>query len=109
MTGEGYAKILDLTTMEWDSIEDFMSKYDHRVDRINAAERLALWNKCNTIGSLYREGMLDLKTIYTSSGGIIRNVWGKFKPIIEYYRETDFDAKAYEDFEYLAKQLEEYS
>jgi hypothetical protein len=108
MTGEGYGKILDLTSMEWDNIEDFMSKYDHRVDRDNAARRMALWNTCNTIGSLYREGMLDLKTIFTSSGGIINSIWIKFKPIIEYYRETDYTDKAYEDFEYLAKQLEQY-
>ena len=106
MTGEGYREILGLMSLEWDSIEDFISKYDHRVDRDNAARRMALWNTFNTIGSLYREGMLDLKTIYTSSEDIIYIVWNKFKPIIEYYRGTDYSDNAYEDFEYLAKQLE---
>jgi hypothetical protein len=106
MTGEGYSEILDLMSLKWDSTEDFMNKYDHRVDRDGAARRMALWNSFNTIGSLYREGMLDLKTIYTSSEDIIFLVWNKFKPIIEYYRGTDYSDNAYEDFEYLAKQLE---
>ena len=105
MTGEGYREILDLMSLEWDSVEDFIKKYDHRVDRDNAARRMALWNTCNTIGSLYREGMLDLKTIYTSSEDIIFIIWNKFKPIIEYYRGTDYSDNAYEDFEYLAKEL----
>ena len=90
MTREGYENIMEILSMEWDSIEDFMNKYDHRVDRNYAARRMALWNTCNTLGYLYREGSLDLKTIYSASGGIIINIWNKFKPIIEYYRSTDF-------------------
>jgi hypothetical protein len=106
MTGEGYRNIMELTGMQWDSLDDFMQKYDHRVNRENAAKRIALWNTCNTIGGLYRDGMLDLKTVYNSSGGIICNIWYKFKPIIEYYRITDYDDIAYKDFEYLASELE---
>ena len=107
MTREGYENIMEILSMEWDSIEDFMSKYDHRVDRSYAARRMALWNTCNTLGYLYREGSLDLKTIYSASGGIIINIWNKFKPIIEYYRSNDFPENAYEDFEFLAKDLED--
>jgi hypothetical protein len=36
-------------------------------------------------------------------------IWFKFKPVIEMYRETDMDARAYEDFEYLAERLLEYT
>ena len=86
-----------------------MKKYDHKADRINAARRMALWNTCNSIGSVYRDGLLDLKTIFTSSGGMIGNIWRKFEPIIKFYRTTEYSPKGYEDFEYLALQLEEYS
>ena len=109
MTGEGYIQVMKLMSMEWDSIEDFMNKYDHRVDRDNAARRMALWNTCNSIGSVYRDGLLDLRTIFTSSGGMISNIWYKFEPIINYYRTTDYSAKSYDDFEYLAEQLREYN
>jgi hypothetical protein len=106
MTREGYENVMEIMSMEWDSVEDFMSKYDHRVDRSYAARRMALWNTCNTLGYLYREGSLDLKTIFSASGGIIINIWNKFKPIIEYYRTADFGENAYEDFEFLAMDLE---
>ena len=54
--------------------------------------------------------MLDMKTIFNSSGGIIQIVWREFEPVIEYYRSTDFgERKAYEDFEYLALELEKYN
>ena len=95
--------------MEWDSIDDFMNKFDHKVDRDNAARRMALWNTCNSIGSVYRDGLLDLKTIFTSSGGMIGNMWRKFEPIIKHYRRTEYSSKAYDDFEYLAGHLEEYA
>ena len=109
MTEEGYSKIMDLYAMEWSSLDDFNSKYDHRADRENAARRLAMWNMFETIGMLYREGLLDIKTLYGGSGGVISVLWFKFKPIIEMYRGADFDERAYENFEYLAERLLEYT
>jgi hypothetical protein len=95
--------------MTWNDLDDYMRKYDHSVNRENASKRLALWNRCNTIGSLYREGLLDLKTLYMGSGGMITRLWLKFRPIIELYRGTDYDERAYEDWEYLAERLFEYT
>ena len=109
MTEEGQIKIRELIAMEWSSLDDFKSKYDHLVNPENAAKRLALWNRCETIGILYRDGLLDLKILYGGSRGQISMIWFKFKPVIEMYRETDMDARAYEDFEYLAERLLEYT
>ena len=109
MTEEGQTKIRELIAMEWSSLDDFKSKYDHLVNPENAAKRLALWNRCETIGILYRDGLLDLKILYGGSRGQISMIWFKFKPVIEMYRETDMDARAYEDFEYLAERLLEYT
>jgi len=108
LTGDGYSSVMKITGMEWDNIEDFMNKYDHRVDRDNAARRMALWNTCNSIGSVYRDGLLDLKTIFNSTGGIICNIWEKFELVINHYRTTDYSPKSYKDFEYLAKQIRKY-
>ena len=66
-----------------------MNKYDSRVDTKNAARRMSLWNTCETLGLLYREGLLDLEIIYASSSGIIYTIWKKFEPIIESYRGGD--------------------
>ena len=109
MTVEANQLFLDLITMTWNDPEDYMKKYDHRVNPENFAKRMSMWNRCHTIGSLYREGVLDLKTLYVGSGRMIIWLWFKFKPIIERYRGTDFEVKAYEDWEYLAEKLLEYT
>ncbi len=108
MTEEGYSKIMDLLAMEWSSLDDFKSKYDSSVNPENGAKRLSMWNICETIGMLYREGLLDLKTLYGGSGGILSVIWFKFKPVIEMYRGTEYDSRAYEHFENLAERLLEF-
>jgi hypothetical protein len=108
MTVEGNKLFMELQAMTWDDLDDYLRKYDHKVNPENSAKRLALWNRCHTIGSLYREGLLDLKTLYVGSGGQINRLWIKFRPIIEMYRGSDYDQRAYEDWEYLAEKLDEY-
>lgn len=109
MTKEGYGDVLDLLAMEWNDFEDFKSKYDHRANPENARTRLAMWNRFETIGLLYREGLLDLNTLYGGIGGVLQVIWFKFKPIIEVYRKTEYDAEAYTDFEHLAERVLEYT
>jgi len=108
MTTEGTRKMMDLLSMEWDGIEDYMGKYDSKVDPENSAKRLSLWQTCDTIGLLYREGFLDFKTLNSASGGWIGSLWLKFKSIIEEYRGTDFTENAFENFEYLAVKVIEH-
>ena len=109
MTVEGNQLIMDLQTMTWEDLDDFIKKYDHRVNIENYAKRAAMWNRCHALGSLYRDGLLDLKTLYAGSAGIITRMWLKFRPIIEMYRDADYDQRAYEDWEYLAEKLSEYT
>ena len=107
MTDEGYLKIMDILGMQWNDLDDFLEKYDSRVNPENAARRMSLWNTLNTIGMLYRKGVLDFDTVYASSGGIILTLWLKFKPIILYYRGTDYGETMYDHWEYLALKLSE--
>ena len=109
MTKEGYSQVLDLLAMEWSDFEDFKGKYDHRANPENATTRMALWNRFETIGMLYREGLLDMKTLYGGIGGVLTVLWFKFNPIIEMYRDTEYDETAYENFEYLAEKVLEYT
>jgi len=108
MTTEGSRKMIDLLSMEWDSIEDYMEKYDSRVNPENSAARMSMWQTCDTIGLLFREGFLDFKTLISASGGWIGSLWLKFKPIIEKYRGTDYSEDAFENFEYLAVKVIEH-
>jgi len=109
MTVEGNQLIMDLWGMEWSDLEDYKTKYDHRTNPENYAKRIALWNTCENIGTLYREGLLDLKTLYSGSQGVIGVLWLKFQPVISMYRESDYDKRAYENFEYVALKMDEYT
>ena len=109
MTKEGYSDVMEMLVMEWSDLEDFKSKYDHRANPENANLRMAMWNRFETIGMLCKEGLLDLKTLYGGIGGVLTVIWFKFKPIIEMYRETEYDATSYENFEYLAERVLKYN
>ena len=109
MTVETAQLIMDILNMEWEDLEDFQKKYDHRMNPGNWAKRFALWNTFENIGTLYREGLLDLETLYRGSQGIISLMWYKFKPVIEMFRESgDYAEKSYDNFEYVAEKLDEF-
>jgi len=108
MTVEGLRQFINLISMDWKDLDDFKKKYDSRVNPQNYAERLSIWNLCENLGQLYREGLIDLKTLYGGSSYMIQIMWLKFKPIIEMYRGGDFPKNYASNFEYLAEELNEY-
>ena len=107
MTEQGTRQYVDLMSMEWSDLEDYKKKYDSRTNPENFAKRIAMWNLCENLGKLYREGMIDLDTLYGGTN-TIHWVWVKFKPIIEMYRGTDYSEHAFANFQYVAEKLEEY-
>ena len=108
MTEEGMRLFIDLTAMNWKDIEDFKAKYDSRVNPENYSKRFAFWNMCENFGRLYREGLIDLETLYGGSNFLIQISWTKFKPVIEAYRGGDFSVNHLENWEYLAGKLNEF-
>ena len=83
MTVEGLRQFNNLISMDWKDLDDFSKKYDGRVNPQNYAERLSMWNLCENLGLLYREVMIDLKTLYGGSSFIVQITWLKFKSVIE--------------------------
>jgi hypothetical protein len=69
----------------------------------NFALRMSLWNTCDLIGYQYRDGILDLSSIYNVGGIVIETIWEKFGPIIKEYRKRDYASDPFENFEYLAE------
>ena len=105
---EGLRDFIELSSMDWSDLEDFKKKYDSRVNPENFVLRMSMWNRCEKVGQLYREGMLDLGTIVSGGNAWIQYMWAKFKPVIEMYRGSDFGPYSYRDFEYIAGKLVEY-
>ena len=105
MTVEGNLLIMDLLNMEWNDLDDYKKKYDHRVNAENYAKRAAVWKRLASLGLFYRRGLLDLETLRAGGDLVIVNLWRKFKPIIEEYRKTDYDKSSNQHWEYLAENL----
>ena len=108
MTVEGLRQFNNLISMDWKDLDDFSKKYDGRVNAQNYAERYSMWNLCENLGLLYREGMIDLKTLYGGSSFIVQITWLKFKSVIESNRGADLTKNHFSNFEYLARELNEY-
>jgi hypothetical protein len=102
MTVEGNLILMDLLKMEWNDLDDYKRKYDHRVNSENFARRAAVFNRLESLGLFYRRGLLDLETLRSGGHTIMVLLWRKFKPIVEMYRITDADKSLYKNWEYMA-------
>lgn len=105
MSEEGNRRFIDMISMEWKDFDDFMKRYDSRVNPENYSKRMALWSLCESLGYLYRANLIDIDTLFGVTNGVIQYIWIKFKPIIYEYRKTEFGPRAFENFEYLAEEL----
>ncbi|MGD0805705.1 MAG: hypothetical protein ABSA11_16715 [Candidatus Bathyarchaeia archaeon] len=105
LTEEGVRKELDCYSMQWTDFDDFKRKYDSRVNPENYSKRSSLWYLYESLGYLYRSGVIDLDTVANICGGFVPYDWLKFKPIIEEYRKTDFGPTSFSNFEYLAEAI----
>jgi len=100
---EGVRRELDCYTMQWTDFEDFKKKYDSTVNPANYSKRISLWLVYDSIGYLYKSGLIDLDTVANVGGGWVTWDWLKFKPIIEELRRTEAGPRAFRNFEYLAE------
>ncbi|MCX6656594.1 MAG: hypothetical protein NTY03_15965, partial [Candidatus Bathyarchaeota archaeon] len=82
LSEDGMKRWSDLEIMKWKDFEDFYRKYDSKVNPDNYVKRQAFWNTCDLIGYQYREGIIDLGTVYNAGGIFISYSWLKFRPII---------------------------
>ena len=100
---EGVRREFDCYTMQWTDFEDFKRKYDSLVNPESYSKRMSLWLTYDSLGYLYKSGLIDLDTVANVGGGWLLWDWLKFKPIIEELRKTDLGPKGFSSFEYLAE------
>ena len=104
LTEEGQRRDIDCYAMQWTDFDDFKKKYDNRVNPENYSKRMSLWFQYDSMGYLYRSGLIDLETVANVGSGLLVWDWLKFKPIIEEYRKTgDMQPRSFSNFEYLAE------
>ena len=89
LTEEGVRREMDCYSMQWTDFDDFKRKYDSRVNPENYSKRNSLWLQYDSMGYLYKSGLIDLDTVANVGGGMLLWDWLKFKPIIEEFRKAD--------------------
>jgi hypothetical protein len=103
---EGKHDFVEMINMQWSDLDDFKRKYDHRVNMENFLTRAAWWNVCEFIGWQYRIGLVDMDTILNAEGGVMAQMWYKFKPVIyEFIKIGDYGKRNYRNWEYLAEEI----
>ena len=96
---------LELTSMKWDSFEDFKKKYDSRVNPENYATRQAVYTLCDYIGYQYKTGLIDFDAVYNVAGFWIADYWKEFGEVIREYRKSDYPSDYLENWEFIGEKL----
>jgi hypothetical protein len=92
--------------MEWDSFEDFYTKYDATVNPENYALRAHLWGFYESVGYMLYQGLIDVETVYNILGSYQTLVtWNKFRDVILEQRKFYDNPHWYRWFEYLASEI----
>ena len=98
----------EMYLMKWRDYEDFKSKYDSTVNVDNFAYRMRLWGIYEAIGTLYRSGLLDMKSLFCVTSISIVALWVKFKPIIEEQRKIIIGKEGFRNWEYVSLEVAKY-
>jgi hypothetical protein len=94
-----------LATLDWKDLDDYMKKYDSAVNAESYAQRWTVWTAYDNLGYLLREGLVNKDILFNSLGTGSVLIWGRYKPVIDYYRRRELGPQWLENFEYVAKEM----
>jgi hypothetical protein len=99
-------KMTQLLNMEWSSFEDFVKKYDSKVNEDNYVKRNTVLGTFDYLGYVLKEELIDKNAIYNVAGDYIIFMWMKFHTVIEGYRNNgDYAVDTFANFEYIAFEM----
>jgi hypothetical protein len=103
---EGIRRAISIINMEWSDWDDFLRKYDSRVNEENFIKRMVFVQNCNYLGYLVKEGVVDIGSVYQLIGETVMDNWLKLKPVLYKYVEIgDWGKDSFENFEFLANEM----
>jgi len=86
---EGMRDYYELLSMQWTDFDDFYRKYDSSVNPENWIKRAHWFYVSEHVGWQYRQGLVDLDTVYHAGGLNFVTIWRKFKPIYDEYLKRE--------------------
>jgi hypothetical protein len=105
LTEASWKCFADMMNMKWIDFEDFVKKYDSTVNPDLFAKRMSYLSTLDNMGYLYKNNIIDAKTMYEVGG--IQSIWvyAKFKPIIDEYRKISWGNDRMRNLDYLANEM----
>ena len=98
----------ELMTLEVRDYDDFLDKFDHRINPDNFGKRANIWFSYNVLGQLLYDGKLEIHEVNRLAGVTSVLQWEKWKDIIVELRERQDISNYMMGFEYLVKHIKQY-
>ena len=96
---------LDVVYVEkWTTWEEYEARYGMGEHNEDEAKVWAVVGFYQTLGTLVRKNLVDIKMVYNYISPFMIPMWQKMKPIIKENRKA-YSHKGWEDYEWLAKQF----
>jgi hypothetical protein len=101
--------LMEIVNLEIDDYDDYLQKYDSRVNPNHYAKRAHIWGSFNTTGELLRQGIIEPDLVHRLQlGQLVTIVWEKWEHIIRELRERENVPEVWEGFEYLYDEMKRY-
>ena len=96
-----------LYNLEWINFEDYIDKYSAMSGHPEIAGAFdSQLSYYDGIGTMVKENMIDLETVYNIAGRRILMLWFKFETIVKGFRDPKWGIPDYgENLEYLAEEM----
>ena len=96
-----------LHNLEWTDFNDYLEKYSALSGHPDIAAAFeSQLGYLDGIGTMVKENMIDVNTVYNVDGRRILMMWFKFETVIKGFRDPKWGTSDYgEHFEYLAEEM----
>jgi len=106
MNDDRMQKHLDVISMDYESYDDYLKKWDSSINREEAVKRMTIWWRYNSIGYMLRDGLLDAETVYNFIGPSSWGQWIHWEPVIsEQIKRSVIASSQFDGFEYLYEEM----
>jgi hypothetical protein len=96
-----------LFNLKWDDFDDYLEKYSALSGHPDIAAAFdSQIGYLDGIGTMVKENMIDVNTVYNVDGRRILMMWFKFETVVKGFRDPKWGTPDYGDnFEYLAQEM----
>ena len=104
---EGVETVFILHNLEWSDFDDYLEKYSALSGHVEIAAAFdSQIGYLDGIGTMVKEKLLDVDTVYNIAGRRVLMLWFKFESVVKAFRNPKWGTPDYgEHFEYLAEEM----